>query len=454
MILYQFLKKATVLCFLLFVFSNFFATTKMVAQDGYNIEVIAKGSNQQFAYLGYYFGEHKLIQDSAIIANSVFHFTGSKPLPHGLYAVIFPASNKTIELVMDDDQDFSIDLSAQQFSQSIQVTGSEANELYHKVLNRIESERQKVVLGAIDRNQLDENIKKIKAEFATANPSHLYAEMVLAAKEPELPPTLSNDDIFAYYKQYYFDDFDFTSERLLHTPIYMQKVNGYLDQLSYPQPDSLRNSIHFLVDKVESSTLHYQWMLSFLMQKYSLNNFIGMEDVFVHLADDYYLQDKAPWLNEQSINGIRAKANQIRPTMLGKKAPDLMGKTVEGSDFNLHDELGDFTVLYFWSFDCDTCKETTPEFATLASKYADQAIQFVTVNRNELTEEWKAAVSDYGLQQANIANVDVTDVEAITASYNIEAVPRVFILNESGEIVSKQLLPNQVEAVIENELKK
>lgn len=437
-----------------FILISFIFAIQLNAQNGYSIEVKVNGINVNRAFLGQHFGEARLIVDSATVKNRTFKFISEKSLPQGMYNIVFPAKNKTIEIILDEDQHFQVNYSTLQMGMSVQISGSESNLLYHNHLQNIKSEQQKFILGSINKVDLQGNINTKKAEFAEQNPDHLYSEMILAAQEPELPDSLTKKESFTYYKQHYFDQFDFESSRLLHTPLYAQKIVGYLDLLTYPQPDSIAQSIDFLVEQLKNSDLHQKWLLSFLMKKYSQSSFVGMDDVFVYLADTYYLAGKAPWLNEESIQGIKARANQLRPTNLGNSAPELNGTTVTGKPFNLTSTAGNYVVLYFWGYDCDTCKKTTPEIVALAKKYSELPVTFVTVNRNELTEEWKKAVSEYGLNIPNVVNIDAKNVEEVTASYNIEVVPRVFILDKEGKILSKKIMPKQVPEILNTILEK
>lgn len=61
-------------------------------------------------------------------------------------------------------------------------------------------------------------------------------------------------------------------------------------------------------------------------------------------------------------------------------APDISGRTVDGSRLALSDYPGKVIVLNVWGSWCDPCRAEAPNLAAVAKETADKGVQFVGIN--------------------------------------------------------------------------
>ena len=52
---------------------------------------------------------------------------------------------------------------------------------------------------------------------------------------------------FNYYKENFWNNMDFSDERILRTPIFFNKMDTYLNKLTVQDPDSIKKSADVLV---------------------------------------------------------------------------------------------------------------------------------------------------------------------------------------------------------------
>src|SRR5690606_28530409 len=128
---------------------------------------------------------------------------------------------------------------------------------------------------------------------------------------------------FRYYKKHFFDLIDFTDSRFLRTSFFHDKVNEYLEKLTVQHPDSVTAAAKYLIDKTGDNKEMFRYMLVTLAGKYETSEIMGMDKVFVELAEKYYLTGRAEWADTTVINKIRRKVNDIKPNLIGNKAPQL-----------------------------------------------------------------------------------------------------------------------------------
>ena len=70
--------------------------------------------------------------------------------------------------------------------------------------------------------------------------------------------------LFRYFKEHFFDGFDFTDDRLIRTAAFYEKISYYMDKLNVQVPDTIIKACDFLLSK---------WQTVPKMFKYTLNNF-------------------------------------------------------------------------------------------------------------------------------------------------------------------------------------
>jgi thiol-disulfide isomerase/thioredoxin len=80
---------------------------------------------------------------------------------------------------------------------------------------------------------------------------------------------------------------------------------------------------------------------------------------------------------------------QTEAPSLGKPAPELVSKDLDGKERKLSDYKGKVVVLHFWATWCPPCVEKFPQLKELATKHSDQPFRVLGVNYDR---DRKAAV--------------------------------------------------------------
>ena len=435
-------------------------TTLLSAQSGYKITVKTDVDTVGQAFLSYYVAGNKLIRDTATVNDGQFVFAGDEPLKRGLYSVLVPPEMNSFELFVDEDQTMNFETAKEDFVGHMKVEGSEANELYYNYLKESSELNREIKSlqesGSADQakiNKLNNEVNKLRSDFVNTHPDHYFTKMNKGMEEPEIPEGLTKEENLYYYKQHFFDHFDLSDESMFYSPIYRLKVDTYLNRLTHQTPDSLIQSVDYIISESSKHEDAYQWNVIHLLNKYSQAAFIGMNDVYVHIIDNYYLNGKAPWVEEQTLAQLRVRANALRPTILGSPAPLIQGKDLDGNTHNISELEGSYVIIYFWSYDCGNCKLTTPDVLDMAITFDDEPVKLLTVSRHELTEEWKNAVQEAQLIRPNIHNWDAINVEEITANYDINAVPMLYLLDKDLTILSKRISGAQARKILAEQLR-
>jgi len=93
--------------------------------QGYNIRLTLKPFTNSKVYLGYHYGKVKAVADSVVLdGNSTGVFKGVEKLPGGIYFIVSPKKEILFELLIDQQQQFSISADSARLPSSIVFTGS------------------------------------------------------------------------------------------------------------------------------------------------------------------------------------------------------------------------------------------------------------------------------------------------------------------------------------------
>ena len=369
-------------------FSFFLLIPGILSGQGYHIEVTMNGLSGDTLILGEYFTSRMVPKDTMVLdSKGKGVFEGSKPFQGGLY-LIYLNQGKYFDLLLGDDQVLSVTADTSDLQKSTVFEGSEDNTIFQDYklylqLKRGELEQQHKLLSSASTSVDSANVKQKQQQInhemeaymdriETEHASLFVSEFVGATREQFPPEELLtgdrryNDSIrFFYYKEHYFDRFDPFNIRLLHTPVYENKIKNYLTRAVSQHPDSLIVAVDYLLEGSKGDNELYRYMLITLFNHFAESKFMGMDVVYFHIAEKYYIPD-ATWSSPEFISKLKENLDKNKPTLIGQKAPNLIMRRVEkehfqmaagdsiikrdphiGQDFFIHDIEASFTILYF-----------------------------------------------------------------------------------------------------------
>ena len=449
------------------------------AQSGYQIQVHIEGFAQSEAYLAYYYGDKQYIKDTVSASGGTFTFSGAEALDGGIYLVVLPPDNQYFEIIVDQDQHFSLTTSLTDLVQSMQVEGSSDNQIFYDDIRFLASKRKQAEgirkmqeLQAKDSPKakdytaqlatINEEVQSYRDALVQKHPNMLYSKVIQSLKEPQIPEAPKDatgqplDSLFAYkyYKQHFFDQIDFGDSRLLRTPVMYNKADQYLEKLTYKMPDSLVVSIDRIVGLAKADDDVFQFFVVNLLNKYANSKIMGMDQVYVHMVEKYYMSGDAWWTDSSTLAKMTERALAISPTLINRKAPNFYAPDGDNHNHYLHNVPGSYIVLYFWDIDCGHCKKVTPKLAKTFGQYKDHDVTLFTVSINGTQEDWKKSLEKYQLLEHKQAvhTHDPYRKSGFDGLYDLRSTPRLFLLDENKTILAKQISVDQMEEILNREL--
>ena len=274
---------------------------------------------------------------------------------------------------------------------------------------------------------------------------------------PEAPllPSGKKDTTFAfrYYKAHFFDNIDFSDDRLLRTPIFHTKIKQYLDKLTAQIPDSINVAADYLATKAKANQEVFKYVIYWLTYTYESSNIMGMDAVFVHLVDNYYATKQAFWVDSAQLYKITNRAFILKPLLLGKKAPAINMVDTSGKNVSLYSIKANYTVLLFWDHGCGHCKKEVPKVAEIYKKMKEKGVEVLAIETEDKPEDWKKFIRENKLNWINVHEPDNYRRAVTKKIYDIYSTPVVYLLDENKIIKAKRIDSEQLGDFI-NELEK
>jgi thiol-disulfide isomerase/thioredoxin len=454
------------------------ANIPIFAADAYNIKVKVKGVPKDSAcYFAHYYGISNTVKDTVKAdKDGYLVFKGKKALLGGIYLVVV-SGRKYFEFIVDKEQNFTLETDTVDFVKSMKIKGSEDNQLFYDYLNFIAKQHKKIepfitlmqktknnkdsiALLRKDVNAIDKEVKDYKLQFIKDHPTSFVSKVFHSTEEVEIPdaPKLANgktDSTFAfkYYKAHFFDNIDFNDDRILRTPIFYNKIKQYLETLTAQTPDSINVAADYIISKVKGNKELYKFCVSYITYTYETSKIMGMDAVFVHMAQKYYDYKTVTWLDSTQIYKIQARAKTLAPLLLFKKAPPIVLEDTSGAYQSLYSIKAKYTLVYLYDPDCGHCKKTTPILLELYNKiHTTKSFEVYAANVASEEKKWKDYVKELKAKWYNVADLHYHSY--FRSDYDETVTPTMYLLNEKKEIIGKHMGVEQIEEIIDEFNKK
>jgi alkyl hydroperoxide reductase/ thiol specific antioxidant/ mal allergen len=474
--------------FLRIVFLSLLFALGSVANAQYKIDLQVNGLRDSSIIFGYYFGEGRYVQDTAKLdARGHATLKRDSSLAKGLYLFLLP-TGESLDLLIGDQQKFTFSVDMADLRNTQKVEGASLSQAFldfqtfmGQMQQRGESVRKEDSLvrnlPASDPNTekkreeirekykaLDTEVKAFHKELLAQHGEDVLGEFVRATIPISLPeyhpdPSVKNVDSarwmwsYTYNSEHYLDNINLASSSLLRTPLVLPKVNHFLDKMILQIPDTLNKYCDKILERAYLNTETFRFWTSYLLNKYQSSEIIGMDAVFVHIADKYYLAGRTPWVDEEFLFKLKDRVAHIKPNLLWAVAPNFKVETLNAQSFELAKDKADATVLVFWEPSCSHCKVAIPKIDSIARKYDPKRLHVIGFMTTGDGPEWQKYVFEHKLEWW----INVWDPYRKTGfhdNYDIYSTPVIYVLDKNHKIVIKRIGVESLAAILDDLLKK
>ena len=428
----------------------------------HNIEFKFKDYQNDTLVVGYYLGDKQLVHDTLMAEKpGKFVMKGDSTLNQGFYLLLTLPEHKIVQFLIDDDQEFSMETSMK----SLEVTkfkGSTDNNLFSEYVAFLAEQRPKADLlrQKIDSlaqddpmrtalmselDVFDQEVEAKQNEITAKYPNTMTAMLIKSNTGVDFPEFEGDEQerkiqTWKYYKKHYFDHIDLGNPLALRTPFLDKRVKYYMKNLTPNQPDSLIKSMDYLLEKMQPAPETFRFYLSTFLNEYIQSKIVGFDKVYVHIAEKYYAQGLAPWLDEETTTTIVENAMDIKPVLIGETAQDIQVYLPDETPIKISDIDYEYLVILFWAPDCGHCKKSMPSIVEFYDEYKDQGVKLLAIctkHKDKTASCWDPI--DEKNMTGFINAADTNHRSQFKIKYNVKTTPKIFILDPDRKILMKNI---------------
>jgi thiol-disulfide isomerase/thioredoxin len=436
--------------------------------------------------LAYYFGGKQYATDTAKVTDGKFTFEGENDLKGGMYLIVL-SEGRYFDIIVSE-KNFSFSTTNDDLIGSMTFKNTNENPPFYDYINFISnmqklivplkkeidnSEGQSRVLLERRAQEINKKVKEYRLEFLSMYPDIFFTKIIRATTEIEIPKKEkesinadNNNYAYHYYKKHYWDNIDFSDERMLRTPVFFTKMDQYLEKFTAKIPDSINVSADILIEKSRDNDEIFKYVVSYITSKYERSKIMGMDAVFVHMVETYYIKNQCDWVDSTELVKIADRAQKIAPNLIGRNASefhDFYGrpfmKDTLGIVHTLNEVNADYTLLIFYGPTCGHCKKEIPKIKIDVDSLIilGHDIKTIAVATEFDKKDWKKFIIDQKTGDwLNLADINHDDEGNPVASsdwrdkYDIYSTPVVYLLDRSKKIIAKRISHSQISEIISN----
>lgn len=169
------------------------------------------------------------------------------------------------------------------------------------------------------------------------------------------------------------------------------------------------------------------------------------------LARDAYAKVAKLYPGTQEAQEAAMFGPQIE--LLGKPAPEFTGPDLDGKPVSSKILAGKIALIDFWATFCPPCLKAAPGIAKMAKDLEKRPFAIVSISLDE--PEKRVAIEDF-LKKTEITWPQIYEAahwkSEIAAKYKVNALPAVFLLDETGKVIRVGLEGAELRAAVEAEV--
>lgn len=141
-----------------------------------------------------------------------------------------------------------------------------------------------------------------------------------------------------------------------------------------------------------------------------------------------------------------------RDLELGKPAPSFTAADLSGSEISLQSFRNQLVLLDFWATSCGPCISHIPALSGLWRDYADKGFVIIGVSADTSRDKVLQFTQDNQMGWHHV--VDTQPERRISRTYNVNAIPAYFLIDQNGLLIAKYASASQLRDLVASHLTK
>ena len=253
------------------------------------------------------------------------------------------------------------------------------------------------------------------------------------------PTAVSNKQLKKYFDNYeallhwhFFDAINFSNPLILNHPSYNNKIDEYFtqycDKATYIQGVDVLMAKAATNDKVKTYTFNY--LLDFFLNR--------KQDALITYLNEKYSDGCGLKLDAEKLKEF----SSIVQTQVGAKIPDIVSYDNKNEIHSLYNESvkSKYTLVYIWTSWCHSCQKNTPKLVEITEAFRKKGLAVFAVSLDEKKEDWLLSIQKYKISNwINVAELVPLQKSTVISKLNTRTTPKIFLIDNSGKIIAKDI---------------
>lgn len=382
--------------------------------------------------------------------------------------LLFKNKRSQLELILNDGDSMSVRYDFDRPAETAVIAGSqECIEYleYQKMMQRIGPQFQQIEeqkrqaktradsLSAQQRSkQLMNEVDQYKAQYSLKHPSDFMTKLFKASAYKEMPPGIkgNKEKENTFIRQYVFEGFDFSDDRLAFTPFLENKLAAYLSAV--PQVADTVNAVSDeLLSRMKKGGELYKLTVDWLVRTQENVKVKFGDECFIYVVEKYYLNGSANWISDSTRQSYQKKIALLSQNVIGAHASDIhiQDKNDQPTTLQSIYSAHRYTLVMFWSPTCNHCTDEVPKLdSAVASLKKD--IVIVGIDAHNEGDEWKKYIHSHTFQAPWKHLYDPNRKGRFVSDYSVYTTPVLYLINQQGIIIGKRITHDNIKEMIDD----
>jgi len=438
------------LCFFLTCWLLSVSTLVTYAQE-YQFTVDAPGFAGSELYIAGYRNGKALVRDTLQLDDKGWGvFSGEKPLRQGMYLLWF-SKQQFIDFLVEEDQKLHFQVDT---LMHLKLEGAEQSVAFNSYIQFLAEKKQlRTQLLAETKNGpseqtsqlalIDKQVSDYQQELIKRFNNKLLALFIRGSLPVQVPDSIKNkadsEAVRRYIQHHYWDMLTLSDERIHTFNYFPDKMKEFLNVVVYQHYDSITQAAIRLVEQSRGGDeAAFRQVLSACLNFAAAHKMMGVENLYIQLAQRYYLSGLVPQADHQLLQDMQFEVSKNQHCLMGMKAYNLRYSNEAAERVQLYDGNADYTLLYFYDPGCGHCQSFTQSLSAVVEKYTTKGLQLIAFNTRVDAAQWQQFRTKHPLPKA-LHGWDPDRKSEFWSYFDTSVTPVIYLLDKHKTIIARKL---------------